>query len=368
MLETVAGFEVRLDGTGSLQTSQITTLDRTYLNLAHGDYDFGGVTSATNNVVELNYSNIDLSNLSEMIGGSFRVRGKQSLDLSHLTKIDRVSLYANDGATIDLSGVTSFDFAATGNNQTLEWISRGTGSSINLSGVASIVGGTYYGSRLSIASYAGGSIDLRSTTEILDGADGDFRERSIDVISRDLDSLVDLRSLTTIFDGQTSGNVGNYSEFIAERGGQIRMESLRSLAGTRLVIEGRRDFEFENVTTMDRSEVVVTGANVSFPILQTATATGFVGNDAEIRLPQLQTLTGGRVDLMSGASADLNALQSIDGTSLTVAADIQLTLPLVTSYAHAGTQNFLTRQIIASGPNSRISLPNLTGSHRGHLL
>ncbi|MCA9137484.1 MAG: hypothetical protein KDB00_12015, partial [Planctomycetales bacterium] len=361
VLNSVVGVEISLDGLGTMQTAQLQSIDGGYLNLRSGDYDFSGLTSAVNTAIVLDHSIGDFTSLTELAGGSIDVRGGIPIDFSGLTKIDGVALSVVDGGSLDLSGVTEYDLATTGNYQTRNWTARGAGSSIDLSGITKVTGGTYFGTRLTIESHSGGRIDLQNVTEMVDGIGGDNRSRSIDVIARDKDSFVDLRSLTRIQDSQTPpGNSGKYSELIADRGGLIRLDALQTIEGVRIAVDGRNDWTFNNLTSIVRGEISAIGSVLDFPVLLTADVTHFIANDATINLPMLTSLTGGSMNLFAGGSISVASLSNIDGSSLFVADGIELDLPLVTSYSHATTDNYQDRRFIATGPGSRIGLQNMT--------
>ncbi|MEO1527560.1 MAG: CARDB domain-containing protein, partial [Planctomycetota bacterium] len=363
LLTTLGGIEVYLDGRSAMQTSQITSLSGTLINLYGGDYDFSGLTTAERASLTLDHATIDIGTLAEFKGGRITVRGGGSVDLSQLTNIDGGSVTAIDGSSVDLSGVTEYLFAATGNNVYRSWVAHGAGSSINLSGLMMITGGTFYGSRIDASAVAGGSIDLSGLTEVIDGESGDNRQRYIRFNAVDVDSVIDLRTLES-FGG---GNTDVYSRLVAEKGGALLLDSLTALDGIEVTTDSRSSpLSFPSLTVFDRGRVNSVGAEVTFSALETSTATSFIATrDGVIDLPQLTTLTRGLINLETG-SASTGALASIDGTGLVVSGGSRIELPSVTSYDHATTGSNQRRQIIAAGYGSEIALPNLATMNGGN--
>ncbi|WP_372897006.1 CARDB domain-containing protein, partial [Stieleria sp.] len=360
-IESLVGVEISLDGRGAMQTANIQSVNHAYLNLSFGDYDFSGLTAAANTTITLNQATADLSALTELNRGAINLRGGLAIDWSHFTKIDGVSLSVFDGGSLDLSGVTEYDFIATGNYEDRAWTTRGAGSSIDLSGLTKITGGTFYDNDLTIESHVGGRIDLRGVTEIVDGLSGDTRRRAIHVVARDRDSSIDLRSLSRFQDSSgSSSSDGQRSQLVFSRGGEIRLDALQTLIGVRIEPDERRDWTFDGVTTLSASEVAAKGNTVRFPNLLTASYTSFVANDATIDAPNITEFTQGTINLSADGSANLVSLTNLDGSGVTVSSGIEVEFPLVTAYSHVSTGNYQTRQFIASGDGSRISLPNLT--------
>ena len=360
LLETLIGVEFYLDGAGQMQTANLESVQNSHLNLNHGIYDFSGLVSASDTTITLNQVLPDFSSLTELHRGAINVRGGMDIDLSHFTNIDGVSLSVFDGSWLDLSGVTEYDFDSTGNYVDRAWTTRGAGSFIDLSGVTKITGGTNYDNDLTIEAHAGAGIDLSNVTEIVDGDGGDTRHRSIQVIARDRYSHINLRSLTRFQDSyaDNSGD-GQRSSLVATHDAYIQLDSLTTLDGVRIEVDATGASGFYGLTSFDHGEVSASGTTVDFPDLLTAHMTNFVADNATINLPQLTSLTGGRINLSANSVASLPVLTTLDGTSISVADGIELELPGITTYSHASTGNYQSRQFIASGNDSLIRLPNL---------
>ena len=363
-LTSLGSIELYLDGRGQMQTAQIQSLNGTLLNLYAGDYDFSGLTSAAFTSLNLDHATIDIGTLAEMKGGRITVRGGQSVDMSQLTNIDGGSITVIDGASLDLSGVTEYDYVSTSNNIYRSWAAHGAGSSINLSGLTKLTGGTHYASRMEVLALAGGAIDLGSLAEIQDGDGGDTRQRYIRVIAVDFDSVVDLRSLTQFNDVNTD----QYSRLVAEKGGSLVLDSLTTLTGVEITTDSMSSpWTFAGLTTYERGRVNSVGGDLRFPALQTAIGTAFNAyQDGAIHLDALTTLTRGTINLYGGGEAMSPMLASIDGSTLIATGGSKIELPLVTTYDHATTGSNQRRRFLASGPGSEIALPNMTTMNGGN--
>ncbi|MEL6109225.1 MAG: CARDB domain-containing protein, partial [Planctomycetota bacterium] len=232
------------------------------------------------------------------------------------------------------------------------------------SGLTRFTGGTFYQSRIDVSANAGGTIDLSSVAEVLDGETGDTRQRYIRFNAIDLESVIDLRSLNQF----VGGNTDVFSRLRAEKGGVLILDSLTSLSGTEVTTDiASSPMEFTGLTTFDTGRVNSVGGEVTFPSLQTATSTTFVAyEDGFIDLGQLATLTRGRINLYGGGRLNASNLGSIDGTSLFASGGAKIELPLVTSYDHATTGSNQLRRFNAAGPGSEISLPNVVTMNGGN--
>ena len=372
-LTTLQGVAVTIDGLGQLPTAQVQELTRSQVNLTGAAFDFSGLTTVDSTSIGVTHAAVDASALTAMTRGSLTLRGGATVDLSAVTDVDGMSFDVNDGVTLDLANVTTYEHLGPGNDVHRTWTVRGSGSRINLSGLTTITGGTFFNDQLVIQAYSGGQMDLSGVTEIVEADSGDTRQRAVRIRSQHEGSLVDLRSLQTFDDANiapNSGwNAGRYSELIASLGGSIRLDSISRLAGVSVSTSSLDDLSLANLTEIYSSQVTVTGKTLDLTSLTTADATTVNARDAIVDLGTLPTFTRGTFRLEGNSSVQAPALANIDGTSLYVADGGSLQLPLVTSYAHASSGNDQNRYFRAEGLGSSISLPALTaitgGTHFG---
>uniref|UniRef100_UPI003563CF86 hypothetical protein n=1 Tax=Stieleria sp. TaxID=2795976 RepID=UPI003563CF86 len=254
-----------------------------------------------------------------------------------------------------------YDVAATANNTQRNWIVQGRGSRLVFESLQAINGGTNYGNRLTIEAHSGGHIDLAAVTQIADGAEGNTARRGISILAQDTGSTIDLRSLTSFQDRATvADDAPSYSDLVARDGGSIRLDSLTTLDGVAIVVDALSDVPLETVSRFDHGRLQVSDRSVALPALTSASETFFTADNGFIDSDALTTLTGGGLELRSGGRINTTLLATIDGTSVRVADGITLSLPLVTSYSHASTDNDQARTLVASGLGSRLEFPNLT--------
>ena len=99
-----------------------------------------------------------------------------------------------------MPAVTSYDHGSTGINQQRTWRAEGAGSTIDLSELTSILGGTHFGSNLSVQALTGGSIDLSGVVTILESETGKPEYRRIDLGAVGVSSTITLTSLEVFAD------------------------------------------------------------------------------------------------------------------------------------------------------------------------
>ena len=148
----------------------------------------------------------------------------------------------HDGVTLSLPAATSYVHASTGDNQTRRWRADGAGSTLDLSNLRTISGGTHFNSDLRIDAAEGGQIDLGQVDQILDPNSGDLRRRAVEVRADGAGSTIDLTSLTFVEDRDTvkrSGyNDGDYSVLSATDGATLSIPNATNLHGVSLVLDG----------------------------------------------------------------------------------------------------------------------------------
>ena len=121
---------------------------------------------------------------------------------------DRANLDAQSGGTLNLAALSSY----TAGNGTTMIRANGTGSSVNLSGVTSLSGGTGFATT-QVYAQAGGTVNLSGLPSITAGA--------VDVIATGAGSTIDFGSLATF----SPNNPSSTRRFRAENGGTLQIKT-----------------------------------------------------------------------------------------------------------------------------------------------
>ncbi len=236
VLETLVGVNVTIDGTGSMPTAQITSLDTSALSLSGSatTFDFSGLTTATTSVLS-----VDAATLS----------------VPALADIDGSSLLVTSGGTLALPAVTSYTNTTTGNDQTRTLSASGAGSMLDLHNVTTVTNGQDYNAHVAISATGGGTIDLSGTTAIVDPDSGDQRYRSIDVTADGMGSTIDLSALASFSDhtGGSPTGANRYSSLTARNSGTIQAGLLTTLLGVSVTIDATGTMSTAQITSLDTS-------------------------------------------------------------------------------------------------------------------
>src|SRR6185436_10401549 len=129
-LKTLVGVNIVLDGTGSMPTSQITSLDvdsALTLSGVGASYNFDSLTTAKTSIISLDGAAVSLPNLAQ---------------------IDGTSLLVSGGSTLALPSVTSYTNTTTGNNITRTLQVTGSGSVLDLHNVTTVTNGQNFNADL----------------------------------------------------------------------------------------------------------------------------------------------------------------------------------------------------------------------------
>ncbi|AFZ49599.1 Ig-like domain-containing protein [Dactylococcopsis salina] len=231
--------------------------------------------------------------------------------------VNSLSLFAENGGNLALSGLTSYEGADFDTS-----IRATGGSSIDLSSITTLSGGTGYKDQLFIEAI-NGTVNLSNLTDITGGATR--------VLADGTNSNIDLSSLNRFADD----NGYTYSQVNALNGGTIQTPNLDSLNGVSLLFNSSGNFDAEQITSVTNGSITVEGTAAN--------------------LSSLTNVSGSSVTLSNGGTADFSNVSNIDTASLFVNDGVSLELPQVTSYE--GT-NFDT-SIRATG-GSNIDLSSIT--------
>ena len=145
-LTTFSGLQITLDGSGTIATSQWSSLTGgSSLTVTGGSYSLSGLTDVNgSSLVRENGGSLALPNLTtytETDNTTFEATGVNSvLDLSALTTLGSMSNYwhadALAGGTVNLSGLTTINEPNAG----VQFTADGSGSQLNLSALTSFTG------------------------------------------------------------------------------------------------------------------------------------------------------------------------------------------------------------------------------------
>lgn len=282
-----SGLQVT-DG-GTIDSGSLATMDGLNVTL-----DGTGVWSA--------------SQLTQYTDGTFTLSGGAPISLGSVTDIDGSSFEINGGGTLDLPAVTTYT-GTNGSSGTLTTLeATGAGSVLSLAGLTGLTGVTDYTSATEVEALAGGEVDLPALAQIGGG--------SIILESSGANSLLNIPALTSFSENSSDIDDLYMPTLQAINGGTIDDGSLSTLAYATLKTDGTSSLSTE----------------------------------------QIASLTRGAIDI-SGGTDSFAALTDIDGTSIDVNGGATVTLTGVTSYTvPAGYPT----TVEATGTGTSLSLANLT--------
>jgi hypothetical protein len=175
-LTELDGVDLPIDGTGTLSTTQITTLRR-------GDVTISGGSAP------------DLSNISSIDGSRFFISDGITLSLN-ASSIDGASFFVGSGATLSLPAASSYMVPQLFNVQSF-FQAEGTGSVLAIPNLTDIRGSTQAFSYLNVEALAGGKVDLASLGTIIGPGGGSGNLHGVRLLADGSDSTIDLTSLTS---------------------------------------------------------------------------------------------------------------------------------------------------------------------------
>ena len=271
------------------------------------------------------------------------------------------NFFALGGGHIVLPNLTGYTHASTGNSQLRTFRAWGSGSLLDLSNLTGITNGSNYNSDISIEALAGGHVDLKSVTSILDNAGGDTNERVVGIAADGTGSLIDLGSLTTFHDA----NAARRSTLVARNGGTVQAGNLTDLQAVDVTLDGTGTLPISQITTFTSGVARLSGVDHTFSSLANGAGTAFIVNGVHADLSGVTDLSMASVTLSGGGTADLDNAGQINGASFFVNDGVTLSLPAATTYLHASTGNSQTRTFRARGSGSLLDLSTLTGITNG---
>ncbi len=326
-------------------------------------------------------SNIDLSSLTTFANGSLTATNGGSISCDALTTLDHVTFSADGDSWIDINALTTIrdskleldgGFWSFGSVTTLERTDiAATGAYVSFGSLATM---TMSGTTMTVS---GGMLDFSNLTTIINsGATASAFSASngaylgfwglttvnntgaMNFAADGLNSMVDLSSLTALSNGSLT----------AQNGGVFFNENLATLDGVALSVDGNSWVDINALTTIRDSKLELDGGFWSFDNVTTLERTDIGAVDAYVSFASLATMTtSGTTMNISGGMLDFSNLTSIVDTGATASVfaatnGAYLGLWGLTTIQHAAPMKFL-----AEGWGGMIDLSSLTTFADGSL-
>ncbi len=229
----------------------------------------------------------DTTQITSFVGDTLTVTGG-SPSFTGLTTIDGSNISVSGGVNLKLAGVTEYT-GGNGSSTTLE--ASGTGSVLDLGNVTTWEGAVGCCWQAQVSALAGGEVSLPALATDKGGATR--------VLAQGTGSVVDLSALPKLISDQG----GNYSALQATQGGQIKSPSLTNLSNVLLTIDGTGTQDTTQITSFVGDTLTVTGGSPSFTGLTTIDGSNIsVSGGVNLKLAGVTEYTGG-----NGSSTTLEA-------------------------------------------------------------
>jgi hypothetical protein len=241
-------------------------------------------------------------------------------------------------------------------------IATGTGSNVNMQGVASFSGGTGFATARLLAE-AGGAVNLSNLTSITSGA--------VEAIASGANSTIDFSMLTNFSPDNANGN----RRLRAVNGGRILTPNLTTISGgTSVELGGAGSMlDLADLTSADNLNLrAENGAALSLPAAITSysgsagSTIHAVGTGASVSLPGVTSLSGGtgfgtaRLLAEAGGTVNLSSLTSITSGAVeafAAGAGSTIDFSMLTNFS---PNNANGNRRLRADNGGRILTPNLT--------
>ena len=322
---------LKASANGQILTSALKNLTGVKITHDGGTIDISKVEQIFEGGVYVNAGNINYSSLVSIKNADISI-SDGTIGLSAVNNTDGSSFYASNGKTINLSQITSYKNSSKANSY---FQVIGVGSQVILSGLLDITVGGAPGSpqaRLDVNVTTGGSIDLRSATQIYAGSS---ENQYVRFGSTDSSSVINLQKLTDFQDNEFGYDSWRpYSGLKASANGQILTSALKNLTGVRITHDG-------GTIDVSKVEQIFEG--------------GIYVSAGAINYSSLVSIKNSDISISDG-TIGLSAVNNIDGTSLYVSNGKQIDLSQITSY----TTSTKSSVFQSRGINSKILMSGLT--------
>jgi hypothetical protein len=244
---------------------------------------------------------------------------------SNVSNLDGVQLRVNGGAVAELGGIIE----VTNTVGDMYWDVTGGGSVLRLPDLVRINDGEGRNWDVFLRAFEGGELDLSSVRELVNPNSGDQRDRSIQVYSEGLGSVIKLHALQNVYDYQayeTSDNDGEYSRLEPAQGGVIELGNLTSVRGVYIPLDGLSRIIGGTLEILPTSWVTGQGEIISSIRNSGGTVTvGKLPGGLTIIGDYTQTGTGRLVITVDGPVQDNNYSQLIIDGKATLAGTLEIT-------------------------------------------
>ena len=215
------GVYYDLDATSTLALPSLTTALNSLFEIEDRSTAFASLTMASGTIFDLSQSTVQLANLKSLPNGSIELSLESSVQAPVLSNINGTNVVVQDGSVLALPGVTTYSSGPYDRVLSVE----GIGSSLALSNLTYITGGTAYDADLTLQAVSGGLLDLSSVENIVDPSTGDTSYRRIRVVEQGTNSRIDLSSLASFVDvnGTSETGPGEWSDLIEADGGVVNV-------------------------------------------------------------------------------------------------------------------------------------------------
>ncbi|MFI5455338.1 MAG: Ig-like domain-containing protein [Isosphaerales bacterium] len=311
-------------GDGSILTGLLGKLDAVDLDLG-GPMKTAQLVSYTRGSITADGQAVDLSGLTSFAGDSLTLINGGTADLHNAANIDNASFDVSGGVTLALPAATSY---SANNTLSLTLTADGAGSVLDLSSLTTFTGQTGF-SPMNIQALNGGLIELSHVSSDITGV--------AQFLSDGTGSTIDISALTSF---SASNDVGGQSSLQASNGGTILMDQLTQLGFVDLYVGGTMatsqitTIVFGSITVdgvaADFSSL--TGSNNSGAL---AGDSFTVTNGGSVFLPNITELEFSSLTATNGGILSLPSVTSFGYASpnLTVLGGGTLALPGLTSLA-----------------------------------
>ncbi|WP_158222635.1 CARDB domain-containing protein [Rhodopirellula sp. MGV] len=369
-LTELIGVAVKRDSISQLPIESVETFDQSWLDVDSIDVELPLLEFADGASFQVQHGSLSLPALRQLTRGELRVGAGASVSVDVLEQIDGSNLIAERGAAISLPLVTHYDHSSTANSQTRRIEAKGFGSQVSLPSLQTITGATTYGSQLAISANDGGQVALPELTSIADPESGNRSFRGVHLIAVGYGSELQLPKLATFADVGESPISQNvvpaYSTLSVTGGATVQTGVLAELTGVQLISDRADAIDVSTVQTALNSSLELFGAGqVRFDSLIDAAGTAIRLNGIAGELPELTTIRGGELSIVSGATIEAPKLADIDSATLIASGGETISLPNVTTISHSSTAANQTMRLRAEGPGSRLDLSNVTSIRGG---
>ncbi|MEM9827624.1 MAG: hypothetical protein AAF958_13615, partial [Planctomycetota bacterium] len=359
LLRNLSGVWLSMADSGSLLASQFETILGGRLSVSGTDQIFANLISAAGSRIEAIDAGFFAPQLVDASRGELAIRSDIPFSVPALSRIDGSNLIVQNGGTLAIPAVHRYrdeDWAY----HTFVWSVDGADSRLEMPNLRTIAGSAGYRSNHDFVISNGAVMDLSAVESIAGdvGNDGQSRMR---FMAAGTDSVLDLSSVVTVSDPVTDFR----SLIQATTGAQVHTDVVQSSMGFEWRDDSSGQMSFDTLENLLDSKLTLTNKTITLSNLQRATGSDLELSDADLTLPNIDSLRLGHIHVTGTANLNAPALTDIDGSGLYVGGGANLDLPNVTHFDFAGLGAWNDLQWQVNGAGSELSLPDLVSITNG---